>query len=92
MVTLFLLVFNPSSAQALLLQATTSEDIIEISIRIPKTKLLRVYSLWKRRVARSLVFSLFLVVPNCIHIESPSFTYTKNETHVYHNVIPPTGR
>lgn len=82
---------NPPT-QALSLQATTSEDFIEISIKISKTKVPRVYSLWKRKVARSLVFSLFLVVPNCIHIESPSFTYTKNETHVYHNVIPPTGR
>ena len=78
--------------QALLLQTTSSDDIIEISIRISKAKVLRVYSLWKKRVARSLVFSLCLVVPNCIHIESPSFTYTKNETHIYHNVIPHTDR
>ena len=82
---------NPNP-QALLLQATSSDDIIEISIRISKAKVLRVYSLWKKRVARSLVFSLCLVVPNCIHIESPSFTYTKNETHIYHNVIPHTDR
>lgn len=77
---------------ALSLQATSSDDVIAISIRISKTKLLRVYSLWKKRLARSLVFSLFLVVANFIHIESPSFTYTKNETHIYHNVIPHTGR
>lgn len=78
--------------QALLLQATTSDDVIEISIRIPKAKVMNIYGLWKRRVARSLIFSLFLVVPNCIHIEAPSFTYTKNETHIYHNVITHTGR
>ena len=74
------------------LEATISDEFIAISIKLPKIKVLRAYIIWKKRVARSLLFSLFLVVPNCIHIESPSFTYTKNETYIYHNVIPHTGR
>lgn len=66
----------------------TSVDIITISLRIPRARLLRVYRVWKRILVHSLIFSLLLAIPNCIHVELPSFAYTKNETHIYYNVIP----
>lgn len=72
----------------ILLIRATNPDIITISVRISRTRALYVYSLWKKRIVRCLVFSAIMAIPNCIHIDPPSFSYTKNETHIYHNVIP----
>lgn len=79
-------IVNPH-VNTLSLQAT-SPDIITISVRISRTKVLHFYSFWKRIVIRCIIFSVILPIPNCIHIELPSFAYTNSEAHIYYNVIP----
>lgn len=65
----------------------TSVDTITISFRISRTKLIGLYSVWKKRLIRSLVVSLLLAIPHCIHIEGPFFTYVNAETNIHHTII-----
>ena len=65
----------------------TSVDTITISFHISRTKLMGLYSVWKRRLIRSLVVALLLAIPHCIHIEGPFFTYVKAETNIQHHTI-----
>lgn len=65
----------------------SSVDTITISFHISRTKLMGLYSVWKRRLIRSLVVSLLLAIPHCIHIEGPFFTYVKAETNIHHTII-----
>lgn len=55
--------------------------------RTLKTTALVVYSTWKYKPIRYLVFVSSLVFSSCNYLEPSSITYVKNETHIHYNIV-----